>query len=102
MLAASGQVPARALSRYAVFAELSLGGELRGCAGTLAVAEGTRLAGLSGLIVARERAGEAALVEGIEVAGLDSLGAVAGLLTDGPRRQARAAEHPPPRADPPP
>jgi magnesium chelatase family protein len=40
ILAASGQVPIAALERWAIFGELSLGGELRPCGGTLAVAEG--------------------------------------------------------------
>ncbi|MBA2637582.1 MAG: hypothetical protein H0U79_05070, partial [Solirubrobacterales bacterium] len=50
VLAASAQVPAEALARWAVFGEVSLGGELRPCRGALAVAEGARRAGLPGLI----------------------------------------------------
>jgi magnesium chelatase family protein len=73
VLAASGQVPPQALDRYAVFGELSLGGEVRDSPGALAVAEGARRAGLKRLIVPRERAREAALVEGLEVAGVSSL-----------------------------
>jgi magnesium chelatase family protein len=69
VLAASGQVPAEALERFAVFGELSLGGELRPLRGVLAVAEGTLRAGLSGLVVPRERAAEAALVDGLDVVG---------------------------------
>ena len=46
VLAASGQVPAAALAGYAVFGELSLGGELRDSPGALAVAEGARAVGL--------------------------------------------------------
>ena len=42
VLAASGQIPAAALERLAVFGELSLGGELRPSRGALAVAEGDR------------------------------------------------------------
>jgi magnesium chelatase family protein len=84
LLAASGQCPTDLLSRHAVFGELSLGGELRPCPGTLAAAQGTRRAGLKGLIVARERAAEAALVEGIAIAGLISLGEIAELLRGGP------------------
>src|SRR3712207_7476513 len=38
ILAAGGQLPAEALERWAVFGELSLGGELRPCGGTLSVA----------------------------------------------------------------
>lgn len=73
ILAASAQLPSDALRAYAVFGELSLGGELRDCAGALAVAEGARRAGLLRLIVPRERAREAALVEGLTIAGVASL-----------------------------
>jgi magnesium chelatase family protein len=81
VLAASGQVPAGALSRYAVFGELSLGGELRDSPGALAVAEGARRSQLRCLIVPRERAREAALVEGIEIAGVPTLRAAAGVVS---------------------
>src|SRR5437660_7000666 len=81
VLAASGQVPASALPSYAVFGELSLGGELRDSPGALAVAEGARRAGLRRLIVPRERAREAALVEGLEVAGVSTLRAAAEVVT---------------------
>src|SRR6204780_3382086 len=60
VLAASGQVPAEALASYAVFGELSLGGELRDSPGALAVAEGAWRAGFERLIVPPERAREAA------------------------------------------
>ncbi|MGZ4255797.1 MAG: YifB family Mg chelatase-like AAA ATPase, partial [Solirubrobacteraceae bacterium] len=66
---------------YAVFGELSLGGELRDSPGVLAVAEGARRARLQRLIVPRERAREAALVEGLEVAGVSSLRAAAEVVT---------------------
>jgi magnesium chelatase family protein len=81
VLAASGQIPRDALASYAVFGELSLGGELRDCPGALVVAEGARRAGLTRLIVPRERAREAALVEGLEVAGVSSLRAAAEVVT---------------------
>ncbi|MCW2951404.1 MAG: Mg chelatase, subunit ChlI [Conexibacter sp.] len=83
LLVASGQCPPEALEQRAIFGELSLSGELRPCRGGLAVAEGARRAGFGGLIVARERAGEAALVAGIRVAGVPSLRAVADLLAGG-------------------
>jgi len=83
LLAASGQCAAQALGRWAIFGELSLSGEVRGCRGVLAVAEGARRAGLGGLIVARERAGEAALVEGVEVAAVEDLRGIAALLDGG-------------------
>ena len=83
LLAASGQCSADALDRWAIFGELSLSGEVRACRGVLAVADGARRAGLAGLIVARERAGEAALVDGIEVAGVCDLRGIAALLDGG-------------------
>jgi magnesium chelatase family protein len=81
VLTASGQVPADVLRRYAVFGELSLGGELRDSPGALAVAEGARRAELMRLIVPRERAREAALVEGIEIVGVSTLRAAAEVLS---------------------
>src|SRR3984885_6132187 len=81
ILAASEQVPAAALARYAVFGELSLSGELRDSPGALTVAEGARRAGLERLIVPRERAREAALVDGLEIAGVSTLRAAAEVVT---------------------
>jgi magnesium chelatase family protein len=83
LLAASGQCGADALGRWAVFGELSLTGTVRPCRGVLAVAEGARRAGVAGLIVARERAGEAALVDGVAVAAVDDLRGIATLLDGG-------------------
>jgi magnesium chelatase family protein len=80
LLVASGQVPADHADRWAVFGELSLGGELRPCGGALAVAEGARRHGLEGLIVPRACAPEAALVDGVAVAGVDDLAGVAAIL----------------------
>jgi len=91
ILAASEQIPVAALERWAVFGELSLGGELRPCGGTLAVAEGALRAGLPGLVVPVVLAPEAALVDGLAVAGLPSLRETAELL--------RGAD-PPPRPRP--
>src|SRR5947209_18182241 len=94
VLAASGQVAADALRGYAVFGELSLGGELRDSPGALAVAEGARRAGLRRLIVPRERAREAALVEGLEVAGVPTLRGAADVVAG-----AALPALPAPRAD---
>jgi magnesium chelatase family protein len=80
VLAASEQVPATALSAYAVFGELSLSGELRDSPGALAIAEGARRAGIERLIVPRERAREAALVQDLEIAGVSSLREAAEVL----------------------
>jgi magnesium chelatase family protein len=84
LLVASGQVPADDAERWAIFGELSLGGELRPCGGALAVAEGARRHGLHGLIVPRECAAEAALVDGVAVAGVEDLAGVAAILRGEP------------------
>jgi magnesium chelatase family protein len=92
LLAASEQIPASSLDRWAVFGELGLGGELRHCRGVLAVAEGTRRAGIDGLVVPRECAREAALVDGLIVAGVTSLQEVASILRGGPPPELPAAD----------
>jgi magnesium chelatase family protein len=94
VLAAARQVPAQALSAFAVFGELSLSGELRDSPGALAVAEGARSVGISRLIVPRERAREAALVDGLDVAGVGDLREAADVLNGSPP----AAIPEPPRA----
>jgi magnesium chelatase family protein len=83
VLAASGQIPPEALRSWAVFGELSLGGELRDSSGALAVAEGASRAGLRHLIVPRERAREAALVDSLRVAAVSTLAAAADVLRGG-------------------
>jgi magnesium chelatase family protein len=93
VLAASGQIDRAALGSFAVFGELSLGGELRDSPGALAVAEGARRAGLTRLIVPGARAREAALVDGLAVAGVGSLREAAGVV---------CGNEPPPVPSPPP
>jgi len=83
LLAASGQCDADALERWAVFGELSLTGTVQPCRGVLSAAEGARRAGIAGLVVARERAGEAALVDGVEIAAVRDLREIATLLNGG-------------------
>ena len=83
VLASSGQVPTEALASYAVFGELSLGGELRDSPGALAVAEGARQAGCARLIVPRQRAHEAALVAGLGIVAVADLRAAAAVLSGG-------------------
>lgn len=83
VLASSGQVPTEALASYAVFGELSLGGELRDSPGALAVAEGARQAGCARLIVPRQRAHEAALVSGLGIVAVADLRAAAAVLSGG-------------------
>jgi magnesium chelatase family protein len=94
VLAASGQLSPERLESRALFGELALSGEVRPCHGTLAVAQATRQAGFSALLLAGERAREAKLVEGIEVAVVRRLTSAVRVLRGGhadelPRRPAR-------------
>jgi magnesium chelatase family protein len=66
VLGASGELSAALLEQHACVGELGLDGRVRPVAGTLAVAEGVRLAGKTRLMCATESAGEAALA-GIDV-----------------------------------
>ena len=84
ILAASGQLPRERLESHVLFGELGLGGEVRGCRGTLAVAQATRDAGLSGLVLAREHAREAGVIEEIDVAVAERLRSAARILAGGP------------------
>jgi magnesium chelatase family protein len=95
VLAASEQMPRDALGDWAAFGELSLGGQIRPCAGTLAVAEGARSAGIAGLVVPVERAREAALIDGLRVAAAGTLREVVEVL-DGSRAPVVAAPSPTP------
>jgi magnesium chelatase family protein len=95
VLCASAQVPVDAPEGQAVYGELGLGGDVRPCNGTLAVAEGAQRAGMQQLILAPARAREAALVDGLEVAPAASLREVASILGGAP-----APALPPPVDDP--
>ncbi len=66
ILAASGQIPAEALSRYEFLGELALGGELRHIRGVLPAAIQTRDAGRK-LVIPRQNSAEATLVDGAEI-----------------------------------
>ena len=65
VLAATRQIPPERLAEHAAVGELALDGRVRPVAGTLAVAEGARRAGLARVVCAAESAPEAALA-GIE------------------------------------
>jgi magnesium chelatase family protein len=65
LLAASGQIPHDRLAEHASCGELALDGRVRRVGGTLAVAEGSRRAGLTKLLCAPAACGEAALA-GVE------------------------------------
>jgi magnesium chelatase family protein len=84
VLAASGQLPLNRLDSHALFGELALGGEVRACRGTLAVAQASQDAGMDALVLAGAGAREAGLVEGIDVAVVERLGSAARVLEGGP------------------
>jgi magnesium chelatase family protein len=84
VLAASGQLSRDRLDSYALYGELALGGEVRPCQGTLAVAQATLDAGLNALVLAGTYAHEAELVEGLEVAAVARLKSAVRVLTGGP------------------
>ncbi len=84
VLAASGQLSRERLESHALFGELALDGGVRGCRGTLAVAQATQSAGLAAVVLAGAHAREAKLIEGIEVAGVERLGSAVRVLEGGP------------------
>lgn len=73
VLAATGQVPADPLLRYALAGELSLRGELVATPGVLAVAAAAARSGLGGVVVPVANVAEARLVDGVEVVGVPTL-----------------------------
>jgi magnesium chelatase family protein len=73
VLAASDQLPKERLDDHALFGELALDGGVRGCQGTLAVAQACVEAGLRTLVLAPERAREAMLVQGLQIAPVERL-----------------------------
>ncbi len=81
VLAASGQLDPSVLSDVAVFGELSLSGELRPAAGTLAVAEGARRHGITALVVPAAQAREAALIDGLRIMAVSGLRAAVDAVT---------------------
>ncbi len=101
ILAASGQIPARALDRYEFAGELSLSGELRPVRGALAMAyavsRNERSKGRRGFVLPREGADEAALVGDLPIfAARDLLQVAAHLAADaGDERAQRLTEHRP-------
>jgi magnesium chelatase family protein len=84
VLAATGQISSERLESHVLFGELALDGTVRACQqGTLAVAQATREAGLPALVLAPERAREAALIEGLEVAAVERLTSAVRVLGGG-------------------
>jgi magnesium chelatase family protein len=80
VLAATGQVPARAVEGWAFAGELSLEGGLLATPGILSVAIAAARAGLPGVVVPLDNAMEASEIDGLRVVGAASLDQVAGFL----------------------
>ncbi len=79
------------IRRYLVAGELALDGRVRPVKGVIAMAALAKELGLSGVIVPRENAAEAAVVPGVEAIGVGSLIEAVGLLTG----RLAATPHPP-------
>ncbi len=73
ILAASGSVRSAQMSRFALLGELSLDGSLRPIKGAISIAIAAKSNGLSGVMLPRVNACEAAIVDGIDVYGFDNL-----------------------------
>jgi magnesium chelatase family protein len=67
ILAATGVVKPRKLAEFLLLGELSLDGGVKPVRGALPVAVAAKKAGLRGIVVPRENAGEGGVVEGVEV-----------------------------------
>ena len=80
VLAASNQLPKDRLEDHALFGELALDGSVRGCQGTLAVAQACAEANMQALVLAPERAREAMLVPGVQIAPVQRLQSAARVL----------------------
>jgi magnesium chelatase family protein len=96
VLAASEQLPKERLDSHALFGELALDGGVRGCQGTLAVAQACVEERVPTLVLARERAREAMLVEGLKVAAAGELRSATRVLSGGPPDPLPAPEDPEP------
>jgi magnesium chelatase family protein len=80
VLAATSQVPAKALPKVACFGELSLRGELLPTPGALSAAMAAGAAGAHAIVVPEGNAAEAALVEGMRVVAAPGLQQAVGYL----------------------
>ena len=80
ILAAQGIVERREIADVVVLGELSLDGSIHSARGVLPIAAAARRDGLSGVLLPRSNAGEAALVDGLDVWPVSSLGEAVGAL----------------------
>ena len=96
VLAASEQIDPESLEGCAFIGELSMYGWVSPVRGALAVAEGTRQAGLTRLMLPHTRAAEAALVDGVDALGIESLTHAVAVLRGQAEPIIAAPERPPP------
>ena len=80
ILAASEQVDTMLLGDFLFLGEVSLDGSLRAVAGVLPIAAAAKKLGITGLVVPKDNAKEAAVVKGLSVYGFSHLGEVADFL----------------------
>jgi magnesium chelatase family protein len=73
ILAAQGTVERRQINDIVVLGELSLDGSIHAARGVLPIAAAARRDGVSGVLLPRSNAGEAAIVEGVAVLPVSSL-----------------------------
>ncbi|MFL5768316.1 MAG: YifB family Mg chelatase-like AAA ATPase [Actinomycetota bacterium] len=102
VLAASKQVPAGNLERYAFAGELSLDGSLTATPGVLSMAIAASRRRLAGLVVPAANLSEARLVEDLDVVAVASLREAVDFLRSGRRPEvesSEAATQPPPADD---
>lgn len=81
ILLASGQAQSDITEQYAVVGELALEGHTRASKGVLSMAIAAARQGLTGIVVPRENAAEAAVVEDIDVIAVDSLAQTVGFFS---------------------
>jgi magnesium chelatase family protein len=83
LLAASGQIEADLLERYAIVGELALDGSMRPVKGALSMAMAAKAAGnVRGVILPADNADEAAVVDGVDVIAVRSLTEAAAFLIE--------------------
>ncbi len=97
VLAATAQVPERALRGWALAGELSLKGEALSTPGVLSVAIAAVRAGLTGVVVPLANALEAAQIEGLQVVGVSTLAGTSPASSAGHGSHRRCRRRPRPR-----
>src|ERR671924_16454 len=81
LLCATGVIPSAALQNTILLGELSLDGRVKPIRGALSIALAAERAGMTGLMLPRENAAEAAVLQGIAVYPVDSLPQVVEILS---------------------